>query len=379
MSLSVSSVPYADWQALCPVLCRGGYLPDPEGEGRYTAPEQLEKAPSDQGPWLLLYLRPEVAVARAVQAGEPATKALAQWEFGAGLLLEHYKVRQNHAVLVDLEEAQSHPERFLEALGSHWPGLAPYSGQAGMDDTGVQNPEAVSQVALLVAKALIAESRTVGRLVAQLSSFGLSMGTDFRGPEIDFDTVQSRLSLDGPKPAAEESEHEAPAWLLRQLFHAQEQLNHHYLREESAHAELGQTRQALERLRLENTELRKQARGLHAVSGGGRGLVGRLYRRLKGALGGGLSRRWQLRRQVALVRDSGYFDRQWYLSQNPDIQQAGMDPLRHFVAHGGQEGRAPGPQFDSLRYLTRYPDVAEQGVNPLVHYLTQGRDEGRQP
>jgi Rhamnan synthesis protein F/Tetratricopeptide repeat len=38
---------------------------------------------------------------------------------------------------------------------------------------------------------------------------------------------------------------------------------------------------------------------------------------------------------------SGRFDANWYLEQNPDVAQVGMDPLEHFLTYGLREGRKP--------------------------------------
>jgi glycosyltransferase involved in cell wall biosynthesis len=84
-----------------------------------------------------------------------------------------------------------------------------------------------------------------------------------------------------------------------------------------------------------------------------------------------------LRREVALIRSSAYFDETWYKANNPDVVQANIDPLTHFIQHGGNEGRAPGPNFSSQWYLSTYSDVRKAGINPLVHYLKIGKLEGR--
>jgi len=78
----------------------------------------------------------------------------------------------------------------------------------------------------------------------------------------------------------------------------------------------------------------------------------------------------------ALIRSSGLFDEAWYLENNPDVAQAMVDPLVHYVKHGGVEGRDPGPGFSSQGYLDANEDVKKAGVNPLVHYLKYGRVEG---
>jgi len=71
------------------------------------------------------------------------------------------------------------------------------------------------------------------------------------------------------------------------------------------------------------------------------------------------------------------FDAAYYLGCHPDIEQAGADPLAHFLATGWREGRDPAPWFSVRDYLELYPDVAQAGVNPFVHYLEAGRAEGR--
>lgn len=79
-----------------------------------------------------------------------------------------------------------------------------------------------------------------------------------------------------------------------------------------------------------------------------------------------------------LVRSSDLFDPEWYLQNNPDVAQAGIDPIRHYLTQGGLEGRDPSPNFCSRWYLETYEDVKKAGINPLVHYLKRGRKEGRE-
>jgi hypothetical protein len=78
----------------------------------------------------------------------------------------------------------------------------------------------------------------------------------------------------------------------------------------------------------------------------------------------------------ARVVDS-HFDREYYLRQNPDVAEAGVDPLEHFMQYGWHEGRDPHPSFSTREYLELNPDVAEAKVNPYWHYIIAGRAEGR--
>jgi hypothetical protein len=107
---------------------------------------------------------------------------------------------------------------------------------------------------------------------------------------------------------------------------------------------------------------------------------------------------WRIRR---------LFDRKFYLERYPDVRQAGMNPLWHYLQHGAAERRKPHrlfepdyylsccpearnsanpllhfirtggrlgnphPLFDCNAYLAEHPDAAQQGVNPLLHYIKQ--------
>jgi glycosyltransferase involved in cell wall biosynthesis len=84
-------------------------------------------------------------------------------------------------------------------------------------------------------------------------------------------------------------------------------------------------------------------------------------------------------RELELIRQSGLFDAQWYLENNPDVAQTKGDPLVHYYTQGAAQGRAPGPNFSSAWYLAQNPDVKASGTNPLVHYLRFGLQEGRKP
>jgi glycosyltransferase involved in cell wall biosynthesis len=78
---------------------------------------------------------------------------------------------------------------------------------------------------------------------------------------------------------------------------------------------------------------------------------------------------------------SGYqlFDRTFYLSQYPDIAQAGVPALEHFFDFGFREGRCPNLYFDPNWYLAKNPDVDAAGIHPLAHYASYGDIEGRKP
>jgi GT2 family glycosyltransferase len=78
-----------------------------------------------------------------------------------------------------------------------------------------------------------------------------------------------------------------------------------------------------------------------------------------------------------LIAQSGVFDGAWYVARYEDVGETGQDPFRHFIDHGLEEGRDPGPAFSTRFYLQQNPDVFDSGLTALVHYLAFGRAEGR--
>jgi len=82
-------------------------------------------------------------------------------------------------------------------------------------------------------------------------------------------------------------------------------------------------------------------------------------------------------RELTAIRNSAFFDPDFYLSSNPDVRAAGADPATHYLVCGGREGRDPSPFFSTHEYLAKFPDVATSGLNALAHYELYGRHEMR--
>ena len=76
---------------------------------------------------------------------------------------------------------------------------------------------------------------------------------------------------------------------------------------------------------------------------------------------------------------SGLFDADFYLRANPDVQQAGVDPLRHYVAHGDAEGRSPNALFSPTYYRRHAAGAVPPYANALEHYLNEGERSGLRP
>lgn len=86
-----------------------------------------------------------------------------------------------------------------------------------------------------------------------------------------------------------------------------------------------------------------------------------------------------VRAAIDAFKASGLFAAEWYSQTYPDVAQAGLDTMRHFLEVGWKEGRKPNPYFDPQWYLARNADVLATGMNPLLHYWRFGERENRQP
>lgn len=82
-------------------------------------------------------------------------------------------------------------------------------------------------------------------------------------------------------------------------------------------------------------------------------------------------------RDYYIIKNSRLFDESYYLTNNTDVRHADINPIKHYVKHGGLEGRKPSAEFDGKLYLSANPDIKIAGINPLVHYIKYGKDEGR--
>jgi predicted HAD superfamily hydrolase/GT2 family glycosyltransferase len=71
------------------------------------------------------------------------------------------------------------------------------------------------------------------------------------------------------------------------------------------------------------------------------------------------------------------FDVDYYLTMNPDVKRALLNPITHYIESGWREGRNPNDKFKTRFYLDANPDVKNANINPFIHYILHGRFEGR--
>ena len=82
------------------------------------------------------------------------------------------------------------------------------------------------------------------------------------------------------------------------------------------------------------------------------------------------ARNWQ--RDYRLIKESGLFDRDYYLRVNPDVAKLRIDPIRHYLMHGAAEGRNPSADFNTRDYIRSHPELLtdSSGLNPLIHLIS---------
>lgn len=77
------------------------------------------------------------------------------------------------------------------------------------------------------------------------------------------------------------------------------------------------------------------------------------------------------------IAKSEYFDRRFYIKNNPDLDFKLIDPVEHYLRYGWKENRNPSKNFSNEDYFINNPDVEAAQINPLLHYERSGRAEGR--
>ncbi len=74
------------------------------------------------------------------------------------------------------------------------------------------------------------------------------------------------------------------------------------------------------------------------------------------------------------IKESGLFDDKFYSKIYDDVKG---DGLTHYLVKGHLEGKFPSLDFDPDFYNNNYPDVYQAQLNPLLHYIAHGKNEGK--
>ncbi|WP_134643068.1 glycosyltransferase [Pseudaestuariivita atlantica] len=68
---------------------------------------------------------------------------------------------------------------------------------------------------------------------------------------------------------------------------------------------------------------------------------------------------------------AGVFDPAWYLDTYPEVAEAGIDPLEHYLEFGVVEGRRPTASFDPEAYWAANPHLKGLGATALESHARQ--------
>lgn len=83
------------------------------------------------------------------------------------------------------------------------------------------------------------------------------------------------------------------------------------------------------------------------------------------------------RKKLGLLKSTCLFDSEYYRASYGIGPYT--SPQKHFLEIGWKLGFNPSPFFNTRYYLKLYNDVAQKKINPLIHYLTHGGRELRRP
>lgn len=81
--------------------------------------------------------------------------------------------------------------------------------------------------------------------------------------------------------------------------------------------------------------------------------------------------------QYSLLLESEHFDGTYYSEQCGERFTKKREALKHYLDIGSKLGLNPSYSFNIHWYMQNNPDVAESGINPFLHYVFYGEDEGR--
>ena len=77
-------------------------------------------------------------------------------------------------------------------------------------------------------------------------------------------------------------------------------------------------------------------------------------------------------------RLKGSFDADFYRFMHPSLRaRENRELFQHYITTGWQQNFDPSAEFSVSTYFSQNPDVQEAGIDPLSHYITVGKSEGR--
>jgi hypothetical protein len=79
--------------------------------------------------------------------------------------------------------------------------------------------------------------------------------------------------------------------------------------------------------------------------------------------------------QIRRIRNSKYFDNDYYYKNNSDVKVSGIDAATHFYYFGWKENRNPCATFDIAKFIDKYPEIIKLNINPIIYVIDKGLGE----
>jgi len=328
--------------------------------------------------FLLFYTRAEKALAHAIQQGLDPESFMEAWRVTNTELIRFQRRHRNCSVLIDAEAAIHYPSAFSNVIQSIGvvPSVVNFSssipGKGLVLEHLLARQHLNDQFALESLQCeLEASAQPLGEPINDESQNLTAIFQSYwqwQKQKEELEVVKDKLHCLEEENKEQSQENEL---LLLQLHQVQEELEHYFLKYQAIEKEL-EAKRVLEESReldvlvkVKETLAIKPSRTAAPFR-----VFAKLFTRTSKA-------QYAEKRQVDLLKASGLFDEAWYLFEYPDVAEAGIDPVVHYLRFGAEEGRNPSPKFDTTFYLSTNPDVASSEINPLVHYIRFGVEEGR--
>lgn len=262
MTLNIAAIAHSHWEPLKPALKALGW---PETQ---SDPEQWWSANhghGSQGTYLLLHTRPELAMARALAAGEDLEQAFTNWEAATERLLAFYQAHRNQAALVDVAAASAKPRALVTWLAENHPAFTELTVPTSLECS--QKPETPSPTLLLIATQFLVSVPDLDLKLGKLEAMSVPLNQEgYVPPPVDLndalnDIQQSQNSwsrLQARIAELEKQVKQAEASNIQIDADRQEQV--HLLE-----LQLQQTQDALENVTREREQLSRQVESSQGI------------------------------------------------------------------------------------------------------------------
>ncbi|WP_439509888.1 hypothetical protein [Marinimicrobium koreense] len=264
MTLSIAATPHSHWHLLKPTLKVLGW-PETQSDPEQWRPEAIGQG--SQSVYLLLHSRPELALARALAAGEALEQAFAEWDAATDRLLAFYQGHRKQAALVDASAASTEPKALVTWLAENHPAFS----DVIVPDTleGEQGVEPPNPALLLVAAQFLNNIPDLDLKLGRLEAMSVPLNEKgYVAPEIDLvnalqhiqqsQAFEERKVTEGNATRSLEDARAENELLILQLHQVQEELEEQYLREQKLKDELISVKDALSSSESEALSLQKQ-------------------------------------------------------------------------------------------------------------------------